>query len=239
MRRRTATQPISRKAKVHCFYCGSPATTQDHVPPKQFLLRPYPDNLTTVRCCVKCNTGLGRDEEYVLAVLGHLAEDGPLARRMEDGGDLDQLLTYRATGLADRITDALVVESDGRISLRVEWPRCEAVFRKLAIGLYYRRYGLRPPWSGIIRVDAFASARWPGRSHAQALTERFTPKRWEVIQPGVFAYIFVASLRYPGTLLCLIDLYGTLCVEVTCPRPRGKRVSLGSRKDFGLQGRLF
>lgn len=52
-----------------CIYCGSPATTREHVPSKAFLQEPYPDNLPTVPACFACNNGYSEDENYVSCFL--------------------------------------------------------------------------------------------------------------------------------------------------------------------------
>ncbi len=75
-----------------CIYCGKPATTVDHVPPKG-LIRPVRRvNLWTVDACDGCNRGVCQDEEYfrlmVVGALCHTAEadevfDGPISRSME------------------------------------------------------------------------------------------------------------------------------------------------------------
>ena len=57
----------------HCTYCGADEDrtrqegeiTRDHVPPKSWLYKPYPDNLTTVDACRGCNEGFKKDDDYV------------------------------------------------------------------------------------------------------------------------------------------------------------------------------
>ena len=47
-----------------CVYCGSaPATTHDHVPPKNLFPRPRPQ-LITVPSCAEHNKGAAKDDEY-------------------------------------------------------------------------------------------------------------------------------------------------------------------------------
>lgn len=50
-----------------CHYCevmfGQPMLpTREHLPPKVFLDRPYPDNLWTVSACQSCNNRSGSSE---------------------------------------------------------------------------------------------------------------------------------------------------------------------------------
>ncbi|MBI5804556.1 hypothetical protein HZA73_00770 [candidate division TA06 bacterium] len=51
-----------------CIYCGKPATTSDHLPPKCFFPKPYPPNLVTVPCCFECNKSFSTDEDYTRLV---------------------------------------------------------------------------------------------------------------------------------------------------------------------------
>lgn len=48
-----------------CAYCGNYAETEDHVPSRCFLDKPYPHGLPVVPCCHKCNHTFSIDEEYV------------------------------------------------------------------------------------------------------------------------------------------------------------------------------
>ena len=52
-----------------CIYCGSVATTRDHVPSKCLLERPFPPNLPVVGCCETCNQSFSKDEEYFVCLI--------------------------------------------------------------------------------------------------------------------------------------------------------------------------
>ncbi len=47
-----------------CTYCPTPATTDDHVPPKCLFSKPRPSTLITVPSCRECNGGAKLDDEY-------------------------------------------------------------------------------------------------------------------------------------------------------------------------------
>ena len=47
---------------LKCAYCGAPAKTKDHVPPRSLFVRPYPANLVTVPSCFKCNQKKALDD---------------------------------------------------------------------------------------------------------------------------------------------------------------------------------
>ena len=71
-------QSLLRAPEV-CIYCGAPADTRDHVPPRLLLEEPLPPNLLTVPACWKCNNGCSDDERYVRDAL-HLVGFGEISR---------------------------------------------------------------------------------------------------------------------------------------------------------------
>ena len=58
---------MSSKARA-CTYCDQPATTRDHVPPKNLFEPPRPQ-LITVPSCAACNKGASLDDEYFPTVV--------------------------------------------------------------------------------------------------------------------------------------------------------------------------
>ena len=56
-----SSSPRQTPAKV-CTYCGGPATTVDHVPPKNMFPPPRP-TLVTVPSCFDCNNGASGDDD--------------------------------------------------------------------------------------------------------------------------------------------------------------------------------
>src|SRR5437016_410623 len=52
-----------------CVYCGKPAPTKDHAPPRCFLRPPLPSNLITVPACKGCNTRFSFSENVVKTLL--------------------------------------------------------------------------------------------------------------------------------------------------------------------------
>src|SRR5689334_8854010 len=49
-----------------CAYCGEPATTRDHIPPKKLFPQPWTDDLITVPACSACNNCSSSDDEYFI-----------------------------------------------------------------------------------------------------------------------------------------------------------------------------
>ena len=54
-----------RDSYSECIYCGEKADSREHVPSKVFIRKPYPENLSIVPSCSKCNSGYSLDEIFV------------------------------------------------------------------------------------------------------------------------------------------------------------------------------
>ncbi len=114
-----------------CVYCGAAPGTREHVPPKVFLDRPYPDNLPIVEACAECNNGFSMDEEYMACLLDCTisgAVDPDLIQRE----NIKRTLKKRPA-LALRLQNAMKKNGDG-IMFDVEFERVNNVVRKIAIG---------------------------------------------------------------------------------------------------------
>jgi hypothetical protein len=77
----------TKQPQDECAYCGDPATTVDHIPPKRLFTPPLPSNLVTVPACKKCNNGASNDDEIFrdeMAILcGSFRESAPAAERLQ------------------------------------------------------------------------------------------------------------------------------------------------------------
>lgn len=117
--------------KGFCVHCGGPYETDDHMPSKVFLDKPFPENLPVSPACAKCNEGFSSDEEYVACLLECvLAGDAnpdrigrpSIARKLRDQPLLQQRL-------------ARARQSNGEaVSWNVETARIRNVVVKLARG---------------------------------------------------------------------------------------------------------
>ena len=64
---------VDERQKSWCIHCGyligDVETSDDHVPSKGLLRKPYPENLPVVKTCKSCNSGFSGDEEYLFLFL--------------------------------------------------------------------------------------------------------------------------------------------------------------------------
>lgn len=124
-----------------CIYCGEPATTVDHVPPKGLIRRARRVDLWTVDACSHCNAGASWNEEYfrlmIVGVLCHTPE-------------ADELFDDAISGSMDKrpakeswLFDSLG-EWDGRPYIEWDPASLHKVAVKIARGLAHR-LGLAQP----------------------------------------------------------------------------------------------
>jgi hypothetical protein len=214
---------------LRCVYCGNPASTGDHVPPRALLVRPFPNNLRKVRSCLDCNHGASLDEQYFLVLLGQISTSPFIVEKLAPGGQIDRTLT-RSPALDERLLSALSVDEDsGRIVIEPEHARVHRVIRKMAIGLFVLRYGWAPApeFVGPISVHPYnIRDQRPPHHFIATFTERFRAKRWRRVQAGVFSYIFVRDPMHSGKVWCVMDIYDCLWAVVQLPNPKSKKARL-------------
>lgn len=63
------TSRLGLMDKKLCYLCGRKADTVDHIPPRSFFPKPWPDNLLTVPCCNACNNKLSPIDEQMRVFL--------------------------------------------------------------------------------------------------------------------------------------------------------------------------
>ncbi|MDQ0465225.1 hypothetical protein QO010_003012 [Caulobacter ginsengisoli] len=128
---RQVTDFSDERNKGWCVHCGGPYETDDHMPSKVFLDRPFPENLPVTPACASCNEGFSRDEEYLACLLECIlagsahpddVERSAIARKLRD-----------QPGLRKRLEAARRSEGDG-VLWDVEVERVNNVVVKLARG---------------------------------------------------------------------------------------------------------
>ncbi|MDI6765489.1 MAG: hypothetical protein QME52_01480 [Bacteroidota bacterium] len=65
-----------------CYFCGAPATTNDHLPPGNTFPDPKPINLITVPSCDIHNTKQSKDDEYFGIIIKTASGKSPIAESM-------------------------------------------------------------------------------------------------------------------------------------------------------------
>ena len=117
-----------------CFHCGSAfPDTVDHVPPKIFLDKPYPDDLITVPSCRGCNSDSSDDEQYVASLI-EVVVCGTTDPRVLERHKISKTLEHRPR-LREKLARAATVDNSA-YTVRPELERVNLVLEKIARGLW-------------------------------------------------------------------------------------------------------
>jgi len=126
-----------------CFNCGKPATTRDHIPPKNLFAKPRPSNLITVPACLTCNNNTKKDDEYFrLAVASaegtnqaawRVVQQRVLPRYQERPALLKKFVDESIS--VDRFSSAGIYAGKG-IAYELERPRTQPIINKIVRGLF-------------------------------------------------------------------------------------------------------
>ena len=141
-----------------CAYCGGLAETEDHVPSRCFLDKPYPKDLPVVPCCHKCNHDFSVDEEYVSCLIDCMKANTVVPDAIPREKTRKTLL--HSPKLQERI--ALQKREFGGVTIfDIENERFEKVIRKLAYGhLAYENDTLS--WDSTISITQWLLSEMSG-----------------------------------------------------------------------------
>ena len=214
-----------------CVYCGSSATTRDHVPPKCLLEKPYPLNLSTVPSCSECNNSYSLDEQYFLLLLSatDATQGNPvISRKVARGGVIERTLE-KSPGLDNRLITSLTPGDDGRIIVRPEFDRVNRIILKIGLGCFVLKYGHAPKLEELLPPAVYPYVWAKEKVPELAFMERLQRRRWNHIQRGVFSYIIIRGPWASRGLSCVMDFYGAVRGIVVLPNEnpfrRGKVVT--------------
>jgi len=210
------------KEKIKCSFCNDDATTKDHTPSRNWLEKPYPDNLFTIPACLKCNRSFSLDEEYFLNVLVEISTSRNLISKKEEGGNVFKAREY-SPGLKMKIENSLIKAENGKVYFKSEYNRIKRVIEKNALGLYFRKYNKIPNLS-LFNCTGFypftvVDLR-PDEVFLLTYSEKFIQKKWTTIQKDVFSYIVVRDWRRGNQLTMIFHIHNSVWCVVEIPNPR-------------------
>ena len=214
-----------------CCFCGAPATSDEHVPPKGIFpqLKDSPDgrdyrvNLITVRACDLHNRGKSSDDEYLLYVLAMSLPSNEIAK--------SQFLTKirRAVHRTPKLLDALLLrqqpvrvhdrakdEWHDTIAIQPDEARLAGIFAHIAKGVYFHE--TQHVWGGDTTVLiefmlSLTDVKWnQGQTALEArLNVTFANVPHQGQNPDVFSY---QLLEENGQPLVRLHFYGNARVTV-------------------------
>ena len=229
--------------KRGCVYCGGPADTSDHTPPRSLLPTPFPEGVQamTLPACSSCNGGFSQDEIRTAAVVCTVSFTAADQRAVAPGGWLYAAME-RDASLHDFISSRLGADGIFRPDQAV-MATISRTMARTAVGLLFHEFGRLVPMNEI-RIVAVEHTR---NTNPSALTElhrrddgfwaEVTPSGrelerqvlavygheppnmpdWRVYVPEYFEYMFIR--RTNGKLLTSLKVHDALTVLLECPWP--------------------
>lgn len=181
-----------------CIYCGKPAETRDHAPPKCFLDKPYPAQMQTVPACFVCNNAFSKDEELIMYMTDYIASieffDGDFTRKKAE-----QAFKHRDIWEA-RMINSLKVDDEGKVYFDFEYDRIIGIISKIAFGLLYLDLGGKKK---IVKSNFIVIPQLSSSQRAE-----FDCISWKVVQENRFQYFISDTLAYfviNNILLCIVQ----------------------------------
>lgn len=147
-----------------CYFCGSPATSKEHVPPKSFFpkggARDYRRNLIKVPSCDAHNSLKSKDDEYVRALLVGIS------KKINEGKNKD-LIRLRESVVRSMVRNpnliSLVLRNSSPalsfgvgeiptepVSAEYDFERVKNLLESIAKGVFFHHY--KKAWGGKVEV---------------------------------------------------------------------------------------
>lgn len=178
-----------------CIYCGKPADTKEHIPPKQFFKGPTDKPLITVPSCSSCNAGFQKDEDFFRQFYASmLMARSPEAKRLMEGEISRSILRTPALGLQMfsqmKLIDAYTKSGlyKGKMTMYTvsnsDKTRIDRVVTKVIKGLFFHEFNQIMPKDWIIKIIWIT----PQVEKEQKLDEMGKQPFWRVIKEDTFAY---------------------------------------------------
>lgn len=135
----------------NCFFCGNPASSVDHIPPKCFFPKAkdmpagspdYRKQLITLPACKAHNENYSKDDEYIATCIVTYYKNNTVALEQVNGKIIRAL--GNSLGLADRMLKnqkRALLNDIPTMAFSVERSRFEKVFERIGKGLYFYKYG--------------------------------------------------------------------------------------------------
>jgi hypothetical protein len=140
------------KKSNECVYCGQPATTVDHVPPKCMFGEKKPSNLITVPACEPCNVGASKDDQYMQRLALVAGADAHTVGKQVNEAFLRAIERPQQKGMRAAFFQSLrpvnLATEGGLFAGRgfefiLDLDRLEGVLRRVVRGLFWKHFGRR------------------------------------------------------------------------------------------------
>jgi hypothetical protein len=211
----------SAETQGKCVYCGLVGTiTDDHIPPKNLFSKPRPDNLIKVPCCLPCNSGFSKDDEYFRLMVimredvGSHPEYDRLWPTVYKSLARPEAELFKNALLQNMAFTGVQTESGlyvGRLpTYNVNFVRLDRVAARIATGLFFHelKYRLPDDYCAASYSEAGIGRNAAGLQVVQALCKKLLSSELKTVGAGVFAYRFQRTTDDPYGSACLMTFYG-------------------------------
>ena len=219
-----------------CYYCSSPATGEEHVPPKCLFPKPkdtaskedYRRNLIKVPSCDLHNLLKSKDDEYLFATLS-LNCDNNIVGQSQGTTKLIRALQnskgFKAAVLR-KPQRRQIYDQEKRLvlptaAIYIDRPRLIRCFEHIGKGLYFHRFGA--PFNGEIKVyveflldsgsDLLGEFSHPQRFLRQASDRMFAGRERIGANPKAFYYQYCQDSAAALPVMRLVFYEGS-CVTL-------------------------
>lgn len=212
-----------------CAYCGEPATTRDHVPPRGLFPKPAPSDLITVPSCQSCNNPASLDDELfrLALVFREELEDHPeaaeVARTAMRGLHRPERPGLRRAIISslrefERLTPKGLYVGHGT-AYSVPHSRLIAVSDRITRGLFYHHFGRPVPeeYSVTSRLSSTLDPDDEGLALILDLIESTNPTMMSV-GSNLFQYRFGCVPEDPSATFWVLIYFGKVSfLSITMP----------------------
>lgn len=132
---------VRKKQHLPCYVCGSPSTSNEHVPPDCLFPQGHKVNLITVPSCDKHNSEKSGNDEYLKAILSSYIKND-LKLQIQLLPSILRSFEKIPQKREDVISGAHPTQFDGKpaYSLQVDYTRIEQEFTYNAHGVFYKEF---------------------------------------------------------------------------------------------------
>ncbi len=219
-----------------CYYCGSPATGDEHVPPKCLFPKPKDTaskednrrNLIKVPSCDVHNLFKSKDDEYLFAILSLNCDNNLIGQRQGVTKLIRALQNSKGLKAAvlRKPQKRQIYDQEKRIvlptaAIDIDRPRLIRCFEHIGRGLYFHRF--EASFNGEIRVyieflldsgsDLLGEFSHPQRLLRQASDKMFAGREKFGANPKVFYYQYCQDSAAALPVMRLIFYEGS-CVTL-------------------------
>lgn len=120
-----------------CYWCNQPATSIEHVPPKNLFPKGYRDELITVKSCDLHNQDFSKIDERIRFHMTSMGGESEIAKKHFDDKTIRVLLRHESKGLATDLVQNRFTTPEGELLSKESAIVWDLYFEKIIRALYF------------------------------------------------------------------------------------------------------